>query len=67
MSCLKHLLTKWKQLVLAKRVLSFPLLREGGFEEHNGVSRCVTNTRPNEFAIDSCQLLTICIANLCRE
>ena len=67
MSCLKRLLTKWKQLVLCQTSVALSLSWEGGFEEHNGVSRWVTNTRPNEFAIDCCQLLTTCIANPCRE
>ena len=67
MSCLKRLLTKWKQLVLSQTSVAISLSWEGGFEEHNGVSRWVTNTRPNEFAIDGCQLLTTCIANPCQE
>ena len=67
MSCLKHLLTKWKQLVLAKRVLPLPFLRRVVLRNASAGALSVTNTRPNEFAIDSCQLLTTCIANPCRE
>ena len=67
MSCLKRLLTKRKQLGLNQTSVATSLSWEGGFEEHNGVSRWVTNTRPNEFVIDGCQLLTTCIAELCRE
>lgn len=52
--------------VIERTMQSLPLLREGGLR-NDAARAALWRTRPYECAIDVCQLLTIVIADVCRE
>lgn len=52
--------------VIERTVQSSPLLREGGLR-NDAARAALWRTRPYECAIDVCQLLTMVIADVCRE
>ena len=52
--------------VIERTMQSSPLLREGGLR-NDAAGAALWRTRPYECAIDVCQLLTIVIADVCRE
>ena len=52
--------------VVERTIQSLPLLREGGLR-NDAARAALWRTRPYEFAIDVCQLLTMVIADVCRE
>ena len=52
--------------VIERTMQSSPLLREGGLR-NDAARAALWRTRPYECAIDVCQLLTMVIADVCRE
>lgn len=52
--------------VIERTMQYLPLLREGGLR-NDAAGAALWRTRPYECAIDVCQLLTMVIADVCRE
>ena len=52
--------------VIERTMQYLPLLREGGLR-NDAAGAALWRTRPYEYAIDVCQLLTMVIADVCRE